>query len=79
VGDLYVPASRLRRPSWRDSRLLIGVVLVFASVAIGARVVAASDRTVPVFAAASTLTSGHAINRSDLRVVRVRLGSGTAA
>lgn len=79
MSDLHVPASRLRRPSWRDSRLLIGVVLVLASVAIGARVVAAADETVPVFAAASTLTSGHPIGRNDLRVVRVRLGSGTAA
>lgn len=79
MGDLYVQASRLRRPSWGDSRLLIGIVLVLASIAIGARVVAASDQTVPVFAAASTLSSGHPINRSDLRVVRVRLGSGTAA
>jgi hypothetical protein len=78
VSDLYVPATRLRRPSWRDSRLLIGVVIVLASVAIGARVVAAADDSIPVYAAAGTLASGHPIGAGDVRVVRVRLGAGTA-
>jgi hypothetical protein len=78
LSDLHVPAVRLRRPSWRDSRLLIGVLIVLASVAIGARVVAAADDSVPVFAAASALPSGHAITAADLRVVRVHLDGGVA-
>ena len=72
------PAARLRRPSWRDSRLLIGVLLVFAAVALGARTVAAADRTVPVYAARQALPSGTALTTEMLTVVRVRL-VGTAA
>ena len=49
------------------------------SVVIGARVVASSDDTVPVFAAAAELASGHPLTVAQLRVVRVRLGAGTAA
>lgn len=78
MSDVYVPATRLRRPSWRDSRLLVGVLIVLASVLVGARVVAAADDTVPVYAAAGTLASGHPIGPGDVRVVRVRLGAGIA-
>ena len=31
-------AARLRQPSWRDTRLVVGVVLVLLSMAIGAKV-----------------------------------------
>ena len=71
-------AARLQRPSWRDTRLLVGVLLVAAAVAIGARVVAAADDTVGVYAATATLPAGSDVRADDLRVVRVRLGSGTA-
>jgi hypothetical protein len=79
VTDLPVPtATRLRRPSWRDTRLLVGVLIVAASVALGARVVAAADRSVPVYATTTTLVTGRALSPSDLTVVRVHLGPGTA-
>jgi len=78
VSDVQVPAARLRRPSWRDSRLLIGVLIVLVSVVAGARVMALADDTVPVFAAATTLPSGHVLAAGDVRVVRVRLGAGAA-
>ena len=74
-----VPAARLRRPSWRDSRLVIGVLIVLLSVVIGARVVSLADRTVPIFAAARALPSGHVLVAGDVRAVRVHLGPGTAA
>jgi hypothetical protein len=70
-------AARLRRPSWRDSRLLIGVVIVLASVAFGSRVVAAADSSTPVFAAAVTLPAGHTLTTDDITIVRVRLGGAT--
>jgi flagella basal body P-ring formation protein FlgA len=54
------------------------VLIVLASVLIGARVVAAADDSVPVYAAAGTLASGHPIGPGDVRVVRVRLGAGVA-
>jgi hypothetical protein len=80
MSDLPIPtAARLRRPSWRDSRLIVGLLIVLASVALGARVVAAADDTVPVYAAGTTLVTGHALRTADLTVVRVRLGAGTAA
>lgn len=68
-------AARLRRPSWRDTRLLVGVVLVLASIAIGARVVAAADDTVPVYAARTTLPAGTTLSGDVLSVVQVRLGA----
>lgn len=73
------PAARLRRPSWRDTRLLVGVMLVLASVAVGARVVAAADDTVAVYAAATALPEGSRVEPVSLRVVRVRLTGATAA
>lgn len=66
-------ATRLRRPSWRDKRLLVGLLLVLAAVGLGARVVAQADRTVPVFAARSTLPVGAGLSADVLTVVRVRL------
>lgn len=70
--------GRLRRPSWRDTRLIVGVLIVMASVALGARVVAAADRTVPAYAATTTLVAGRTLDMNDLRVVRVHLGSSMA-
>jgi hypothetical protein len=78
VSEVRVPANRLRRPSWRDSRLIIGVLVVLLSVVLGARVMALADDSVPVYAAAGTLPSGHVLAASDVRVVRVHLGAGAA-
>ena len=71
-------ARRLRQPSWRDPRLLIGVLLVFASVAAGARVLSTADRTAPVYVARTTLPAGRALDRSDLSVARLRLTGSSA-
>jgi hypothetical protein len=79
VTDLPAPrAARLRRPSWRDSRLLIGLVLVLASVALGARAIAVAEGASPVYAATTTLPAGHQLVAADLRVVQVRLGGDAA-
>lgn len=66
-------ASRLRRPSGRDPRLLVGILLVLASVVVGARVVAAADDTKAYYVAARTLTPGDAVGPDDVRVVDARL------
>lgn len=68
-----VPARRLRRPSWRDPRLLVGLVLVLGTTVLGAVLVERADDTVPVLAAGSTLVRGDALQEAELRVVRVRL------
>ncbi|MFE4463672.1 hypothetical protein ACFRCR_01020 [Oerskovia sp. NPDC056781] len=68
--------ARLRRPGWRDPRLLLGLVLVAASVALGSWAVSSAGRTVAVYAAAGPLTPGEPVDASNLRAVEVRLGSG---
>lgn len=67
------PARRRRVPSWLDLRFVLGVVLVLASVAGGARLFATADRTVPVWAVTGDLASGTVLARVDLVAVRVRL------
>src|SRR4051794_32919907 len=46
---------RVRPPRWLDLRLVLGVLLVLASVLLGARVVGAADATVPVWAVTGDL------------------------
>ena len=70
-------AVRLRRPSWRDTRLLVGLVLVLAAVALGSRIVALADDTVPVYAARSALPPGTPLTSDDVVVARARItGTG---
>ena len=72
--DLPTPAAaRLRAPSWRDPRLLVGLLLVLGAVVLGARVVAAADDTSPYYAAARPLVPGDRVGADDVRVVDVRL------
>ena len=67
------PARRLRRPGVRDPRLLVGVVLVAASAALGSWAVGRAGRTVPVYAVASTLVPGDPVAAADLLVRDVRI------
>ncbi|WP_252974982.1 hypothetical protein [Janibacter melonis] len=74
-ADLPAPtARRLSAPSWKDSRLLVGVVLVLASVVVGALAIGAADERVGVWAAASDMTPGDPVRESDLVRVDVSLG-----
>jgi hypothetical protein len=70
---LALGARRRRAPF--DPRVLIGILLVVGSVAGVITVVAANDRTVPVYAAAEALVPGTRLTADSLRVARVRLGS----
>jgi hypothetical protein len=75
MAELPKPsAARLQRPSWRDSRLVVGVVLVLLSMTVGAKAVAAADDTVPMYAAAATLVPGQPVTQADVRRVDVQLG-----
>lgn len=65
-------ATRSRAPGWRDPRLWIGVVVVAGSVLLGVRVVGAADDSTTVWAAASELAPGTALDPEDLVPVRVR-------
>lgn len=76
MSDLPVPkATRLQRPAWRDARLLIGLVLVVASVAVGSTVVAAADDRTAMYAARGPLVPGQPLTEDDLVRVDVQLGS----
>jgi hypothetical protein len=70
-------ARRLRQPSWRDVRLLVGLALVVLSVVAGALVVSAADRTSPTYAATRTLTPGESLQSADLTVVGARVAGGS--
>ncbi len=65
-------ANRARVPGWRNARLLVGLVLVAGSVLLGARVLAAADDTVGVWALAHDLPAGVPVGEDDLVVRRVR-------
>jgi hypothetical protein len=66
-------APRMRRPSWRDPRLGVGILLVVASVALGSWAVARAGASIEVYQARVTMTPGDTIDVDDLQVVQVRL------
>jgi hypothetical protein len=68
---------RSRRRFRFDPRLAIGVILVIASVVGVYAVVTAADRSVLVYAAASTVNPGDRIYADDLQSTSVRLGEAT--
>ena len=73
-----VPAARVGSSPCRDPRLWIGIVLVAASVVVGARVLAAADDTVQVWAAARDLGAGQRVEADDLVAQRVRFADADA-
>lgn len=73
-GLLPTPrASRLQRPSWKDGRLVVGVLLVLLAVVLGAKAVSAAGHTVPLYVAAHALVPGQQVRTRDLRSTQVRL------
>lgn len=69
------PANRLRRPSWRDPRLVVGLILVAVSVAAGSWLVDSAQGSTPVWVARHTLTPGTELTAQHLEVGDVRLGA----
>lgn len=67
------PARRLRQPGWKDPRLLVGILLVVASVAGVLTLVTTQDKTVPMYVARQDISLGQKIEESALRTVDVRL------
>lgn len=65
--------TRLPRRSWRDPRLVLGVVLVLLSMAAVVVVVRASDDRVTVWAAHDDVVAGSTIDGDDVVAVRVQL------
>jgi SAF domain len=71
--------ARQRRTRWRDPRLWLGIVLVLASVAVGARVLASADDTVAVWEVAHDVPAGREVDTSDLRVTQVHFDEAAVA
>lgn len=71
-------ARRLRRPGWRDTRLLVGVLLVLLSVAGGVRVISSLDESTPVYAATRVILPGQEVETQDVISVRVRMAEPMA-
>ncbi|WP_250287462.1 SAF domain-containing protein, partial [Frankia sp. CiP1_Cm_nod2] len=73
------PARRLTPPRWRDSRLLVGVLLVLVSVVVGARLFATADGSQDWVVAAADLPAGHVVAAADLTTASAYLRSATAS
>lgn len=72
-------AKRLQRPSWRDSRLVVGVLLVVVAATLGAKAVASADDRVPVWVAAGNLVAGDEVEPTSFERADVRLADGMNA
>jgi hypothetical protein len=66
-------AARLAAPSWLDTRLVLGVLLVLVSVVVGARVLAAADRSQLVWTTSRALAPGTPLTTEDVVATPVRL------
>lgn len=73
-GGLPAPvAGRLQRPSWRDGRLVAGLLLVLFAMIGGASALAHFDSTVEMLQASRTLVPGQQLGKQDLVAVKVRM------
>jgi hypothetical protein len=73
------PARRHHRPGWRDPRILVGVVIVAASVLLGVKVLAAADDTVGVWALRKDLPAGTRVDAGEVERVQIRFDGREAA
>ena len=78
--DLPRPAAaRLPRSRWLDTRLVVGLLLVLLSVALGAKVVTDADERVQVWSVTRDLGAGTPLGPGDVRATSVRLDDAAAA
>jgi hypothetical protein len=74
VPEVSATAARLKRPSWKDPRLLVGILLVLVSVAGVVFLVGSADRTTEVFAARDGIAVGEKLTLDNVVRAKVRLG-----
>lgn len=79
AAQLPSEAPRLKRPSWKDPRLLIGLLLVLASTAGVIALLESRDTTTEVYSARQDIAVGSALTAEELVAVPVRLGDSTGA
>lgn len=73
AGQAPTAAARFRKPTWRDPRLLVGLLLVLLSVLGVVLLVATTNRSEPYYAAAEDLAVGQRITPEDLITVDAHL------
>jgi hypothetical protein len=73
------PAARTPGRSWRDPRLVVGIVIVAVSVLLGSRLLASADDTVAVWSVAGDLPAGSVLSPADLERVDLRFGTPEVA
>ncbi|WP_244186267.1 SAF domain-containing protein [Arthrobacter agilis] len=79
VVHLQGEAPRLKKPSWKDPRLLIGLMLVLASTAGVIALLESQDSTTEVYAAREDIPVGSALSLEDVVAVPVNLGDSADA
>lgn len=72
--DATATGARLKRPSWKDPRLLAGVLLVLASVIGVISLVGSADKTTDVYAARDSIAVGEKLSAENVVLAKVRLG-----
>jgi hypothetical protein len=73
VGTVTAGA-RLKKPSWKDPRLVVGILLVLASMAGVISLLGAADQTMEAYAARESIAVGEQLTEDKLHRVKVRLG-----
>ncbi len=71
-------AARLRRPGWRDPKLLAGILMIAGAVALGSWFASDAEATSPVWVAGEALTPGDVVGPEQVAVARVRLDAAEA-
>lgn len=66
-------AQRFKKPTWRDPRLVVGLLLVLTSIAAVVLLISALNRTEPYYVAVHDLSVGQRVTNGDLVPVDVRL------
>jgi hypothetical protein len=78
LGISAAPVAVRSSPTgWRDPRLWVGILIVAVSVVAGARVLAAADDSVSVWAVAADMGAGDSVGTDDLVARRVRFTDAT--
>ena len=73
------PAGRRSgRPRWRDARLMTGVLLILASVALGGHLIGSASHTTGWVSVTRSLPAGHVLAAADLRTVQAHLPASTS-
>lgn len=73
------PARRAARSTWRDPRLVIGILIVAISVLAGTTLFNSADDVVPVWAARENLSSGSPVSTDDLARREIKFTSAADA